>query len=278
MADDDVPSLKHFVYERVRMMIDSGLSSKKEVFDAISQELADNPELAAEGAKMRGYAAKRWTAREAEERTWTERTDNDRLDAAFAALDRAGFVALQNAGWTMTTGWEDCWFECARRRERGESPRGAVFYHTQDLERGVAGQGLMMAYGVFHEADDGDLAGNAQVAAEVCRILGEQGVATQWDGDPKVRIQVPPFPWRRRRHTTAPPEPGPWRRFRHPDGRTWHLRLAGATIELRLTLAGEDEPLHRRRSHADACAAQAAAEALVNEQLADGFTEEGATG
>src|SRR5581483_6386920 len=113
---------------------------------------------------------------EAEERTWTERTVSDRLDAAFAALNRAGFVALQNAGWTKTTGWEDCWGECHERRKGRASRRGAVFYHYQDLERGGAGQGLMLGFGVFLEEDVGDTEDNARVAAEVCRVLSEHGV------------------------------------------------------------------------------------------------------
>lgn len=270
---EDGPGLKHYVYERLRTMIDSGFYSKKEVFDAISQEIASAPELAAEGPKMRGYAAKRWTAREAEEATWREQTANDRLDAAFAALNAAGFVALQNAGWTNTMGWEDCWAVYQERRERGESPRGAIFYHYQDLERGVAGQGLMLGFGRFHEQDDGDLPGNAQVAAEACRILAAHGVATSWEGDPRTRIEVLPFPWRRRRHTVAPPAPSPWRCFRHRDGRAWHVRVAGATIELRIYLSGDDEPIERRRPCEDAGAAALEADALIAEQRAEGFTE-----
>ena len=60
----------------------------------------------------------------------------------------------------------------------GATPRGAVFYHTQDLERGVAGEGLMLGFGVFHEDNDGDLEGNARLGQEVCQVLAAHGVVT----------------------------------------------------------------------------------------------------
>lgn len=204
MSDEDAADAKRFAFDHVRMMIDSGCYSKKQVFDCIAQEVAGNAALAPEGPKLRGYAAKRWSAREAEERTWTEQSMNDALDAAFAALNQAGIVALQNAGWTNTTGWEECWDLYNERKEAGATPRGAVFYHTQDLERGVRGEGLMLGFGVFHEDNDGDLEGNARLGQEVCQVLAAHGVATVWAGDAKTRIQIPPFPWRKRTSTSTP--------------------------------------------------------------------------
>lgn len=288
--DDEGQSRKRHLYDHVRMQIDSGLYTKKEVFDTIERECSDRtvPVLAAEQPKLRGYAAKRWTLRESEEQAWTTRTTNDCIDAAFAALNQAGIVALQNAGWTMSTGWEDCWAEHERIKEAagseaagsetaGGAPRGAVFYHTQDLERGVEGQGLFLAFGAFHERDDGDPAANAQIAAEVCAVLRQHGVEAEWDGEPQTRIRIPPFPWRKRRSSRAPETPlppTPWRRLRHPDGRSWQARLSGRWIELRIDL-GDDDPLERRREHPSEQAAQAEFSALLRDQLADGFTEEG---
>lgn len=281
MADQDDGGLsrKPHVYDHVRMMIDSGLYTKKDVFDSIAQECSERtaPALAAEQPKLRGYAAKRWALRESEEQAWTGRTTNDCIDAAFDALNRAGIIALQNAGWTMTTGWEDCWAEHERRKESGSSPRGAVFYHTQDLERGVEGHGLYLAFGAFHERDDGDLEGNTRIATEVCAILRQHGVEAEWSGDPQARIKIPPFPWRRRRTTSAPAAPQPpqpWRKLRHPDGRSWSARLSGRFIELRIDL-GDGDPIERRREHPSEQEAQAEFSTLLRDQLADGFVEEG---
>lgn len=207
--EDDQKQRKSFLYDRLRMMIDSGLYDKKAVFDAIKDETADPGAkfLIAEQPKLRGYAAKRMMAREKEEQGWHDYTPNDRLDAAFKALNAAGIVALQNAGWTMTTGWEDCWDAYAERKKKGAAPRGCVFYHTQDLERGVAGQALLLAFGVFAEKDDGDPEGNARIASEVCEVLRAHGLELSWSGSSAARIELAPFVWRKRRITAAPPVP-----------------------------------------------------------------------
>lgn len=273
---DELPPLKHYVYESMRTRIDSGFFSKKQVFDALADEISSAAELAPEAGKLRGYTAKRWAAREAEERTWRERTMNDAIDDAFAAMNQAGLVALQNAGWTNTTGWEDAWDEYRARSERGPAPRGAVFYHYQSLERGVQGEGLMLNFGCFHEADDGDPEGNARIAAEACRILAAHGVPTRWDGDPGCKIEIPPFVWRRRRLTAAPPAPSAWRRYGHADGRVWAVRVVGDALDVQITLPAEiagaaPERVERRRQASNPGAAAALAEQLIAEQLADGF-------
>lgn len=222
-SEDADKQRKSFLYDRLRMMIDSGLYDKKAVFDTISQETADPGAkfLLAEQPKLRGYAAKRMMAREKEEQSWRDCTPNDRLDAAFKALNASGIVALQNAGWTMTTGWEDCWDAHAERQKKGAAPRGCVFYHTQDLERGVAGQSLLLAFGVFSEKDDGDPEGNARIASEICDVLRAHGLELSWSGSPFARIELAPFVWRKRRITLAPAvpvTPKPEAAAKHPPG------------------------------------------------------------
>jgi hypothetical protein len=71
----------------------------------------------------------------------------------------------------------------------------------------------------------------------------------------------------------VPTPPQPWRRFRHADGRGWQLRLAGHDVEIFIEV-DDDEPIERRRSFATREAAQRDHEALIREQLADGFIEQ----
>jgi len=66
-------------------------------------------------------------------------TVNDRIRRAFAELNKRGIVALQNAGMTMSDGWEDA------NETATSSTRGATFYHRQDLERAMHGEGLLLA-------------------------------------------------------------------------------------------------------------------------------------
>ncbi|MFW5415323.1 hypothetical protein J0910_01460 [Nocardiopsis sp. CNT-189] len=127
-----------------------------------------------------------WEARAAEQEQWSGTSDNDRLDAAFAALEAGGITARQN-------------FSCCRRcgtgeigDERKEGDRGFVFYHSQDTDAASAGHGLHLAYGGF----DGSEETTAAVGREVAAALAEAGLEPDWNGSPSKRILVP-MEWRR---------------------------------------------------------------------------------
>lgn len=64
----------------------------------------------------------------------------------------------------------------------------------------------------------------------------------------------------------------PFRRFTHPDGRQWEIRLAGSVVELRIT--SEGETVSRRRPFDAPVLGANDLDALVREQLSEGFTEQ----
>lgn len=68
------------------------------------------------------------------------------------------------------------------------------------------------------------------------------------------------------------PKPPPYRRLTHPDGRQWEIRLHGSVVELRITTDGES--VERRRKFDAPALGAADVEASVQEQLAEGFTEQ----
>ena len=121
---------------------------------------------------------------------------NDAIDAAFAALDRADIVALQAAGFTQSDGWADANAEASRRRERGSPPRGACFYHEQDLERGVRGQGLMLSFGAYVDGTEAEAdAASLEVGRTIARTLREHGIDVAWNETIAQRIEIRPFVW-----------------------------------------------------------------------------------
>ncbi|MCB9598860.1 MAG: hypothetical protein H6721_07660 [Sandaracinus sp.] len=88
-----------------------------------------------------------------------------------------------------------------------QSPRawGAVFFHGQDVERGVRGEGLYLAFGAFatgpaHQAE------TVKVGREICDTLTRFGLPTEWNGTTTSRIRVSPFEWRKRRVSRPPSE------------------------------------------------------------------------
>jgi hypothetical protein len=149
--------------------------------------------------EARGDAAALIAERDAVERAWTAPTTNDAIDAAFAELERCGIVAIQRAGDTLTEGWTVA-DELAAARP---GTRGAVFYHAQDLDRALAGEGLLLAFAAY-APDDRLEEESAGVARETCEALTRRGVEVSWDGDTSRRIRIAPFEWRKRRRAVAP--------------------------------------------------------------------------
>jgi hypothetical protein len=127
--------------------------------------------------------------------SWPSVTDCDRLDRAFVRLASEGVICLQNAGYTQSDGYDDC-REAGRRHPDHSSVRGYCFYHGQDTERVVEGEGLFLAFGPVdakREEADGPVIGRLVIAA-----LTAEGLHPQWDGTFAQRIHIPQFKWQRR--------------------------------------------------------------------------------
>lgn len=141
-------------------------------------------------------------AREEEEETWPEVIASDRLEAAFQELRREGFVAEMSASTTMSGGWEVCREVADGRRAKGETIRGAVFFHEQDTDSALEGQPLCLAYGLVNDVEDDDREGELSeaVGRVIVETLRKHGFAPEWNGRAHSRIVLmPAFTWRRRR-------------------------------------------------------------------------------
>lgn len=125
---------------------------------------------------------------------WPERTDCEKLDAAFTRLELEKTIALQNAGYTQSDGYEDC---CEVYERRGGASSGSIgfcFYQFQDLGRAVRGEPLYLSYGAF-KSSDGEAVG---VGMTVCAVLEAQGLAVDWNGRPDSRPRILNLDWKRR--------------------------------------------------------------------------------
>ena len=179
------------------------------VADLVSDSSVDSTTLAA----MEAHARAGIEAQRVAEKTWPETTTNDRIDLAFADLDASGIVALQNAGYTQSDGWDDVNQLADERLARGPRPRGATFFHGQDVERGVAGEGLLLAFGAYVDDEAARPAADTAIALDVVDALVRRGVSARWSGQPGARIEILPFPWQKRLYTgkEATPVPLPFR-------------------------------------------------------------------
>ena len=126
---------------------------------------------------------------------WPETTDCDRLDAAFAELDRLGILARQHYSCCGTCGSNDI------RTEMGQvtAARGFTFFHIQDTEHAVGGESLYLSYGAI-TADRSDA---VVIGREIVDTLSRFGLQPAWDGRHVNRIGLP-LTWQRRRPAHVP--------------------------------------------------------------------------
>ncbi|GAA1266056.1 DUF6891 domain-containing protein [Saccharothrix xinjiangensis] len=189
MADrtNDTPDLPADVLEDVeeyaRGVVHGGFTS----FEEAVQCTADYEERMTEGA-ARAVVERVWRERAAEQEAWPETTDVDRLLSVFEALEAGGVVARADFTCCQTCGHAEIGDEAA------EDAHGYVFFHRQDTEGAVDGDGVWLAYGSFSE--DGDR--TEAVGREVADALTAGGLPVEWDGSVRTRIRVGPLAWQKR--------------------------------------------------------------------------------
>ncbi|MGW1365470.1 DUF6891 domain-containing protein [Streptomyces chartreusis] len=194
-------SSRKALFEQVALMVrfEDEVEVLSLIPDWVEQELGDDDEELIE--ELETYAERLLQEERVREAAWSEPTMNDGIDRAFEGLNARGIVALQNVGYTMSDGWSEASEVAANQSSR---PRGAVFYHEQDLESGVAGEGLTLVFGAFEDDAAAHEAASLAIGREICDSLTRYGVPVEWNGTVNQRISIPPFTWRKRRWTKAP--------------------------------------------------------------------------
>ncbi len=180
----------------LRVQVRGGFDEPDDIVAGIAERVVDelgrrSPALV---AALEEEVHRELAALAAERAAWSPHTLNDALTVAFTKLTRAGVIALEDAGFTLADGWSDI-EEMTRDHPHA---RGAVFYHHQDLERAVQGEGLYLAFGSLPREHPDERSRSLAIGREVVAALTKHGVATEWDGTVKQRIRIPPFVWQRR--------------------------------------------------------------------------------
>jgi hypothetical protein len=168
--------------EHASTLVRSGFNDRAEVLEALLDTYGN--ELSE--AEAEALVTRLWEARLAEQATWPESTEVDRLLVALGTLDANGIVA--RADFT-------CCNNCGHTEigaEAEEGARGYVFFHQQDTERAAEGDGLYLSYGAFTGGDA------ASIGREVVDELRTADLPTKWDGTAAKRILVTPLNWQLR--------------------------------------------------------------------------------
>lgn len=190
---EDVDSAENGLRADIVRWIWYGYHSHEEI-NRFALERADD-EDGIDVEVMRSFVATVLARKRAAEVGWPDKTDNDRLADAFSDLSDQGILAVQWAGDTLLEGFEVVNEQVAALDPDGDRYTGACFFHSQDMESALYGQGLLLAFGHFHSDEPADY---IDVGNRVCEALRQHGLKTEWNGSQRQRIALPTFCWQRR--------------------------------------------------------------------------------
>ncbi|NEC09645.1 hypothetical protein [Streptomyces sp. SID7909] len=174
---------------RVRVLLRGGYETVGTLTEAAEEYLVEDGVRPVSRDQARELVERLWLERVAEQRGWADEvTDPDRLERAFARLDRSGITARENFTCCRSCGMSE--IGAAGR----EDARGFVFFHGQGAEHAAAGHGLALYYGGFQDSPER----TAAVGREVAAALGEAGLTVEWDGSPDKAIELTGLDWRKR--------------------------------------------------------------------------------
>lgn len=147
--------------------------------------------------KVKTMAAKEFAKKRITEAGWPAITDCDKLDRAFVRLHEQGICALHRAGDTQEQGIEAVADVLTDDDTPEDKYHGYCFYYSQDLDRALDNEGLLLAHGHVDRSEAED-AQHIAVAQAICEVLRQEGLEVDWSGSTNRRINLPSFRWQRR--------------------------------------------------------------------------------
>ncbi|HRP11781.1 MAG TPA: hypothetical protein PLK37_12155 [Terricaulis sp.] len=199
MAEENDEDLKQDILLMLTAQVRAGYRDREQIW----LHAEDMCEEAGDGDALRQFASETlerlWREQRAAEAGWFGRTDCERLDQAFEELETTGIVCRQDFTCCNNCGEAEIGDEFEAVEGRGIKVRGYAYFHAQDTERAVEGQGVYLSYGANAR---GDAAGVA-IGREIVAVLTAYGLKPNWNGKLAQRIHVP-LEWRRRFGCVAP--------------------------------------------------------------------------
>lgn len=181
------------IRQRINELVKSGFYNEARLFTIFHEEMYAPDDF--DPNELKQVISELVASHEKDKQTWEAVTDNDRLTQAFAELNQNGIVALENAGFTQSDGYEDI-FSFLKKAKNPEKYSGYCFYHSQDMDRGIRGLGIYLGFGSIDPKKEETV--GIEVGQKIVQTLQKHGLKTQWDGTFDQRIQIVDFTWQRR--------------------------------------------------------------------------------
>ena len=184
------PDLREFIAHRVR----EGFETAHEIVENARNWAYEKYEREDLLEEIKHIASELFVAHLTDQTDWGQTTDCDRLDEAFAALNREGIVARQDFSCCNNCGFSEIWDE-VEEAEKQQTIEGYVFYHLQSTEQVIKTGQLLMAFGCVNEDPEQFRRVGNKIVSELRRV----GLNTSWGGTGNAPIRVDGILWRRRR-------------------------------------------------------------------------------
>lgn len=186
---------QQFIFDSIYTQIRSGFHSVDDVKDYIMEEIEDNgveDEVTQEWAYEQISIV--YEELKSESISWETKTQTNRLIDAFDELAENKIIALHYPGYTKDDGEFEVSEVERALRDNNEKSVGYCFYHGQDLERAVRGEGMYIS---FQKIDNVSDVISKEVAVKVVEILEKHNLEVAWNGKASSRIFLPNFKWER---------------------------------------------------------------------------------
>jgi hypothetical protein len=177
----------------IRTLVRGGFNRRDEIVAIFCEEMYAPGEL--DQQEIEASVDSEFAALEKEKERWPAVTDCDKLDAVFRALNERGLIALQNAGYTQSDGYDDMRAAYQSHPDKRQIT-GYCFYHGQDLARAIDGGGLYLAFGPIDSRKE-ETEGPA-VGSLIVEELKRAGLEVDWNGSFEQRIRIRNIDWKRR--------------------------------------------------------------------------------
>lgn len=181
------PEIREQLEDRIRLSLRGGYGTVDSLTETAEDYLVKDGVHPVTRAQARELVERLWLERVDEQTRWTDVTDADRLERAFAALEGRGITAREHFTCCRSCGLSEIHAE-------NEQARGFVFFPTQNTDGAASGHGLSLYYGGFDESEGT----TTDVGQEVVAALREEGLTVKWDGSPDNAIDVDALDWRKR--------------------------------------------------------------------------------
>src|SRR5512138_1225339 len=135
----------------IRREVAGGFSGAEEICDSAVEIYSDEQDPSILLPYAKALTKEMFEAQGSEQASWEKITDCDRLDQAFADLEAQGIISRQNYSCCGTCSSGEIWEEMLALQNEGKAVRGYTFYHVQDTQHAVDGNGLYLNYGSIEE-------------------------------------------------------------------------------------------------------------------------------